>query len=269
MPCTLTNLYRFDKDAYLPTGDLARESRLAGKLDDCNNDDDALDDVVALHLERLAGGQVATVDFCAAETDNAFVIRRRMHAMFGQCQTNAFRFKLNQNDSVENWLRLYAAAIRCSIQPCGRGFVFVSWVYEDNTDIKGRHATALYFDVARKTQVFIDPSGCLKYTKHGNILQHFREFHVWLPQAEKPHVSTTRTGLKPWSGPVVNTENTAVLSGPNQGAAKDSAYQRMLHHHGRAGGLDVSAFRVPGSTSNGEEHPLRNGRQAWTRVGLQ
>ena len=179
---------------------------------------------------------------------------------------NAFRFNVIDNDSIENWLRLYAAAIRCSIQPCERGFVFVTWLFMGNGNVVGRHATALYFDVARKTQVFIDPSGCLEYTEHGNVLKHFREFHVWVSEAEKPHVSTTRTGPNPWSGSLVDTDNTAVLSRSNRGAAKDSGYQRMLHHHGCAGGLDVLAFRMPGSSSNGEEYPLRDGQQAWHRV---
>ena len=183
--------YRFPLDDTLLYSDVATEEKLATKLD-CSADS-ALDRIVAFHLDRLAEGQVATVDFCARTHENFYSTQHRMHAMFGQCQINAFNFSLIENDSVENWLRLYAAAIRCSIQPCGRGFVFVTWVYMDG-NVRKIHATALYFDSLRKTQVFIDPSGCLKRTNHGNLLQHFRESHVWVPKVEKPDVSTTRAG---------------------------------------------------------------------------
>ena len=188
-PCTLK--FRVPEDALLSPSDLATEFTLAGDVD-CN--EPALDDVVALYLEQLAEGQVATLDFCAAETENAYVTQHRLHAMFGQCQMNAFRFKLNHNDSVENWLRLYAAAIRCSIQPCGRGFVFVTWVFGYDNGVIGRHATTLYFDVSRNTQVFIDPSGCLAGTDHSNVLKYFQNHHVWLPKSKHPDVSTNRAG---------------------------------------------------------------------------
>ena len=130
-------------------------------------------------------------DYCGHFDENIHYTQQRMLAMFGECsQMNRFDFQLDKG-SVENWLRLYAGAIRCSLEPCKRGFVFLTWRYDGHPE-DWAHASTLYFDIPSKLQVFIDPSDALAVTEVGNILDVLENNHVWMPASENPILRVTR-----------------------------------------------------------------------------
>ena len=78
-----------------------------------------------------------------------------MLAAFGQCaDIPQFDFNICEH-RLQDWLRLYASAIRCSLQKCGRGFVFL--VLSEN--LQNIHATLMYFDIKEKTRLLIQKRG--------------------------------------------------------------------------------------------------------------
>jgi hypothetical protein len=146
-----------------------------------------LDKQVAKYLDQLTHGMTPAGNYCARRTENLHYTRQRMLNQFGECiQTNYFNFEI-QRGSIDNWLRLYAAAIRCSVERCQRGFVFLDWECDETPEEEGwGHATTLYFDTASKLQVFVDPSNMLRRTEIGDILEYLEHHHVWLPPSERP-----------------------------------------------------------------------------------
>ena len=100
-------------------------------------------------------------------------------AMFGQCAIPFLAFDL-QVHTVPQWIRLHATTIRCSVEKCGSGFVFLSWHRSS-----WGHSTVLFFDIQQKKQVLMEPSLALPR----DILNYVRENHVWLPKSEQPHLS--------------------------------------------------------------------------------
>jgi hypothetical protein len=134
-------------------------------------------------MDELTEDLEPATSFRATELDCYHLTRQRLLATFGQCANmNFFAFPLHIDGNVRNWIRLYAAAIRCSVQPCNGGWVFLDWYYklEDSED-SWTHATAVYFDLPTGRQVFFDPSGCLLRTEVGNVNSFFERHHVWVP----------------------------------------------------------------------------------------
>ena len=82
-----------------------------------------------------------------------------------------FRFALTKH-TVQEWIRLYASAIRCSLQPCGYGFVFIKWKYTSGGESHA-HLTAMGLDLDKKQQVFIDPSKATAHTGQRNLQYYF------------------------------------------------------------------------------------------------
>ena len=89
----------------------------------------SLTDVVKNYLHFLTQDMEPGTN-CERSNDQSHIVRQRMLSAFGQCtDVSYFHIRLSDNDSVENWMELYATAIRCSIAPCERGFVFLDWEY--------------------------------------------------------------------------------------------------------------------------------------------
>ena len=107
-------------------------------------------------------------------------------ALFGQCTDVVpyLSFDLRHHTLTE-WLRLHATTIRCAVEKCGSGFVFLSWYWYSafHRRILG-HETALYLDVQQNTQVLIDPSLGLPH----EVLRYFNENHIWIPRSKNPRV---------------------------------------------------------------------------------
>jgi hypothetical protein len=97
-----------------------------------------------------------------------------------------FVFDLQQH-TVRDWVRLYAPAIRCAVEDCGAGWVFVYWMFVDRKTTN--HATAFYFHGTQ--QYFLDPSTVTvrQCDQEGTcIWTYFQENHVWLPPMDGPRL---------------------------------------------------------------------------------
>ena len=109
--------------------------------------------------------------------------KARLLSSFNQCADfPMLQFDLSHH-SIMEWVKLSASAIRCTIAPCGRGFVFVGWRWMNGTDSKA-HATVFYFDGDR--QYFFDPSGSLKSVTDAfgyNVHKYFQWNHMWIPRS--------------------------------------------------------------------------------------
>ena len=82
-----------------------------------------------------------------------------------------------ERHTVDQWVKLSSSAIRCTLAPCKRGFVFVGWSWN-----KDAHATVFYFDGDR--QYFFDPSGALEDVEDSEgvgIHEYFQSNHMWIP----------------------------------------------------------------------------------------
>ena len=110
-------------------------------------------------------------------------LQSQLLSSFNQCfQFPALDFDLSLH-TLDEWVKLSASAIQCTMEPCGRGFVFVSWSWMYGDHPEG-HATAFYFDGDR--QYFFDPSGCLKHVRDINkqeVHKYFSEHHMWIPMS--------------------------------------------------------------------------------------
>ena len=201
-------------------------------------------------------------DHCARQGDNLHYTRQRMLIQFGECtQTNYFNFKISKG-RIENWLRLYAAAIRCSVEPCHLGFVFLDWDCDETPEEEEwGHSTTLYFDVASKTQVFFDPSTTLRKTQIGDILEYLEHHHVWLPPSEKPilrvagryeasYPAPPEHGRQRHEAGGVRPPIVFLLSGTKAGQML--RFGRLLFHHGHAHRVHVSPVRLSRPTNHGE-----------------
>jgi hypothetical protein len=67
-----------------------------------------------------------------------------------------------RKDSVYNWMKLFAPAIRCAVEECEHKWVFLLFRWNDVS----RHSTACYF--TGKHQTLFDPSGALKTVRDKN-----------------------------------------------------------------------------------------------------
>ena len=105
-----------------------------------------------------------------------------------------FHFHLNEKPitrDLGNWVRIYAAAMRCSLRDCDDGFVFLSWSTDTPATRWGflrvterwHTQTVLYFDIPARRQVFLDPS---HWTSDPTVdaLRYFDTHHVWEPPGE-------------------------------------------------------------------------------------
>ena len=107
-----------------------------------------LAELVKNYLIFLTQDVQPTTTYCERANERSHIARQRMLSAFGQCTyMNYFHIRLSDDDSVENWMKLYATAIRCSIAPCERGFVFLDWEYASTPSESWKHATLLYFDI--------------------------------------------------------------------------------------------------------------------------
>ena len=107
-------------------------------------------------------------------------LQSRLLSSFNQCfQFPVLIFDLSLH-TLDEWVKLSASAIRCTIEPCGKGFVFVTWQWNTGATHHG-HATAFYFDGDR--QYFFDPSGCLQHVLDINqqeVHKYFKHHHMWI-----------------------------------------------------------------------------------------
>ena len=116
--------------------------------------------------------------FLVRRTGNYSVVENRVLAVYGQCSNIPyFLFDLHLHP-MQYWLCLYAPMIRCSLDPCGGGFVFVYWYLKEWKDII--HSTILYFDIRDKRQVFYDASGATGQL----MLRYMAEHHLWEPDSD-------------------------------------------------------------------------------------
>ena len=106
----------------------------------------------------------------------------RILEVFGR-DTSSFRFIFEFNTekhSVQHWLRLYAAAMRCAVEQHDDGFLFIGWADKNPVTAESwGHSCTFYYDNRRKHQVFIDPSTACTDTTAGNMLQLFAHRHLW------------------------------------------------------------------------------------------
>ena len=157
--------------------DEKRETRL--RQIHCSNIDAGLTNAVAAHLDELIQDISPSTSFCGNLWPNWVFLRQRMLAFLGQCfQMNYITVFLYKDTNLASWMRLHASAIRCSMEQCPLGFVFLDWENIEGREGSWGHATAVYLDVPAKRQVFLDPSSALKYTVIGNVLDYFREHHI-------------------------------------------------------------------------------------------
>ena len=112
-----------------------------------------------------------------------------------------FGFNLSET-TIENWMALYAAAIRCNVALYGQAFVFVGFASTTDTDEEGKpmpewaHFAVLWFDIASNRQVFIDPSRILRTSRDGqSVCNFFRYRHVWVPMMERPRLLVVDSGI--------------------------------------------------------------------------
>ena len=160
----------------------------------CSKVDTNLTRAVADHLDELIRDMTPSTSFCALEESKWSFVRQRMLSFLGQCfQMNYIAFYLYKDTNIASLVRLHASAIRCSMEHCQRGFVFLDWDnIEDREGDSWGHATAVYLDVPAKRQVFLDPSNFLQHTVIGNVLDYFRQHHIWLQKSEQPILQVNR-----------------------------------------------------------------------------
>ena len=98
-----------------------------------------------------------TDDFCSRNDGKSVPMERRILAAFGQCcNMPMFDFDMIKNNNIDHWCRLYHTAMRCSIDPCKSGFVFIAWTWKDGDHVV-RHSTSMYLNLHTNQQIFIDP----------------------------------------------------------------------------------------------------------------
>ena len=111
----------------------------------------------------------------ASDADYSLRLEQRVLASFGQCANMpVVDFDLKKH-SVKHWLIRYEAVMRCYVQPCTRGFVFLAWYGIDDNNETWGHGTALYLDGDRHIQVFVDPSCWCADLREGNMLELFEQ----------------------------------------------------------------------------------------------
>ena len=105
----------------------------------------------------ISGGEAG--DPCPPTTQHMLGARavRKLLASFGQCaHIPLFHFDIEDASAMEmeNWVKLYSAAIRCSIRECPTNVVLLEWDIKSDT-----HPTVLHFDPVDQHQTFIWFSG--------------------------------------------------------------------------------------------------------------
>jgi hypothetical protein len=111
-------------------------------------------------------------------------VHNKILAAFGQCKDiPIFLFDMTLH-SVSDWLALYACAIRCAIQKCDHGFVFLVWEWSECPGNNVAHATLLYLDISMKLQVFFDPSGAVPR----DMMEFMAHNHIWEGRHDKPSI---------------------------------------------------------------------------------
>ena len=91
----------------------------------------------------------------AAEVCFSWQNQSRVLATFGQyTNPTPLYFDLNMH-SIDEWFILYETVIRCTVEPYGRGFVFISWFITVEGEQCG-HGTVLYLDKEKRIQMFVD-----------------------------------------------------------------------------------------------------------------
>jgi hypothetical protein len=151
------------------------------------------------YIKKLIDGIDVALSFPGADYHSRVKVQQGVLAAFGECADMPhFHFYLAEDSlpQIQDWMRLYAAAIRCSVQNCEGGFVFMSWS-NVKTDYhyggllprvnRWDHQTVVFFDLRpdHKRQVFLDPSHRTCDTVAGNQLLYFRDQHVWDPSAAR------------------------------------------------------------------------------------
>ena len=107
----------------------------------------------------------------------AMALKSRLLSLFDQCAEFPMLVFDLERHTVDQWVKLSSSAIRCTLAPCKRGFVFVDWSWN-----KDAHATVFYFDGDR--QYFFDPSGALEDVEDSEgvgIHEYFQSNHMWIP----------------------------------------------------------------------------------------
>ena len=82
------------------------------------------------YLDHLLTNAEVALSFPGADYAHRTQAQQGVLAAFGACADMPhFHFHLTEDSllQIQDWMRLYAAAIRCSIQDCNGGFVFLSW----------------------------------------------------------------------------------------------------------------------------------------------
>ena len=139
-----------------PTDDLPVANTMQGPRRRCDTMHVVtLAQVVLPYLRRLVRDVPAANGGVPAAPVDMGLAAHRILAAFGQC-AGVPAFCVDGNDqSLEYWLTLYEAPIRCALRPCMRGFVFVRL-----SDGPGPvHEMALYYDSPGAEGVLFTPSG--------------------------------------------------------------------------------------------------------------
>ena len=151
-------------------------------LEACQAEAKSVDDA---QLRRLITEQLVDIALLSEPSGPVYhnrlshhmTMKERMQAMFNQCADfQKLQFNLTIHP-MEEWMKLAPCAIRCTLMPCVRGFVFVGLI-----GLNWAHAVLFYFD--GDEQYFFDPSGLLESQKCTNgqtIPEYFKTHHVWIP----------------------------------------------------------------------------------------
>ena len=210
-------------------------------------------------------------EFCSSIREEHTFIENNVLIAFGQCANiPIFNFNLTHH-TPEQWLCLYAGAIRCSLERnnCNGGFVFLSWngYKQWNRNAVGGHATVLHFDIEKKTQTFFDPSTAIN--NYGESLFKFMEtHHLWEDPRDKPvlHAVRFEPGIHfamqmcqkgPWIKhmQIHNISTLQDIFGPDacvnhrhrhtKPTSSVCGRRRLLHHGIFVGGVCLLAIRNP------------------------
>ena len=81
------------------------------------------------YMEELVRPMNPEDGVCRQNREERLWVDQRLLMAFGRCtHVPVFRFDMHRH-TIRHWVRLYASAIRCSIHPCGRGFVVFKWLF--------------------------------------------------------------------------------------------------------------------------------------------
>ena len=135
---------RFNRDA-LETNSLDRKRFSAKNWD--------LAAVVYEYLDYIVAGieKPSEQYTCRQPCDDTASMDERILATLGNCINMPYFHLILDDHSLEEWFRLYSAAMQCGLEPCdGTGWIMVSIRSLENAG----HRVALYFNRERKVQYF-------------------------------------------------------------------------------------------------------------------